>query len=116
MNNTHIDIGTHHYTLSSFRHLEFDDLRVCLYLKREDESFVDSLDIDYMTGRIRFYGCKKDYSLRRIPKDKKKLWNCDNFRKMIIEQLVNAELFRASENNSTLYSISLTSIIDKCIV
>lgn len=116
MNNTHIDIGLHHYALSSFKHREFDDLRVCLYLKKEDESFVDSLDIDYMTGRIRFYGCMKDYSLKRIPKEKKKLWNCDNFRKMIIEKLVNAEFFRAPEEHSTLYSISLQSIVDKCIV
>lgn len=116
MNDTHIDIGLHHYTLSSFRHREYDDLRVCLYLKREDDSFVDSLDIDYTTGRIRFYGCMKDYSLMRIPKYKKKLWNCDNFRQMIIEKLVNAEFFRAPEDNSTLYSISLNSIVDKCIV
>lgn len=116
MNDTHIDISTHHYTLSSFRHSVHDDLRVCLYLKCEDNSFVDSLDIDYMTGRIRFYGCMKDYSLRRIPQYKKKLWNCNNFRKMIIEKLVNAELFKAQEHNSELYSLSLNSIVDKCIV
>lgn len=116
MNNTHVDVNTHHYTSSSFKHHKFDDLRVCLYLKREDESFVDSLDIDYMTGRIRFYGCMKDYSLRRIPQDKKKLWNCKNFRQLIIDKLVNAELSKAQELNSELYSISLKSIVDNCIV
>lgn len=113
MNDTHIDIGIHHYPLSSFRHYKYDDLRVCLYLKREDNSFVDSLDIDHMTGRIRFHGCMKDYSLRRIPQYKKKLWNCSNFIQMIIEKLVNAELFKAYEYDSELYHISLNSIVDK---
>jgi hypothetical protein len=116
MNDTHIDTGTHHYTLSSFRHNKYDDLRVCLYLKREDNSFVDSLDIDYMTGRIRFYGCMKDYSLTRIPQCKKKLWNCKNFRQMIIEKLTNAAVFKSTEHNSELYQVSLDSIVDNCVI
>jgi hypothetical protein len=107
MNDTHIDVRIHHYTS------KYDDLCVRLYLKREDYSIVDSFDIDHMTGRIRFHGCMKDYSLKRIPQCKKKLWNCTNFIQMIIEKLENAAVFNAYEYDSELYHISLNSIVDK---
>ena len=107
MNDTRIDVCIHHYTST------YDDMCVSLYLKREDNSIVDCLDIDHMTGRIRFHDCMKDYSLKQIPKCKKKLWNCTNFIQMIIEKLVNAELFKAYEYDSELYHISLNSIVDK---
>lgn len=107
MNDTHIDVCIHHDTS------KYDDLSVRLYLKREDNSIVDSFDIDHMTGRIRFHGSMKDYSLKRIPQYKKKLWNCTNFIQMIIEKLVNAEVFQAYEYDSELYHIMLNSIVDK---
>lgn len=115
MNNTHIDVGPHHYALSNFKHYVYDDQRVCLYLKREDNSFVDSLDIDYMTGRIRFYGCMKDYAITAIPKCKKKLWNCKNFRQLIIEKLTDA-LTKSTDWKEKLYQESLDSIVDKCVI
>lgn len=114
MNDTHIDVGLHHYTHGKFRHYVYDDQRVCFYLKREDESFVDSLDIDYLTGRIRFYGSMKDYSINRIPQAKKKLWNCANFRQFIIERLTNA-ITKSSDWKAKLYQESLDGIVKACV-
>lgn len=115
MNNTLVDVNTHHYTKSDFRHYVYNDQRICLYLKGENNSFIDSLDIDYMTGRIRFYGCMKDYDITAIPKHKKKLWNCKNFRQLIIEKLTNA-LTSSTGWRTKLYQESLDSIVNNCIV
>lgn len=107
--NTHITVRPHVYAFEKNPNKRFKDQRVCLYLEKEDNSFVDSLDIDYDTGKIRFYRYTKHLS--RIPQFKKKLWNCKNFKKMIIEHLQKAidELSKDSIHKE-MYEATLQSI------
>lgn len=98
----HIEVSKHIYE-SEFKSNKYGYNRICFYLKNEDNAFVDSFDIDYFHGKIRFYGSTKHYSVNKVPSYIKKLWRCDDFDYMILEVLDKTILHH--EEHSFMYDL-----------
>lgn len=98
----HINVGIHSYDFET-RSNKHDNHRICFYLRRADRTFIDSFDIDYFEGKIRFYGSTKHYSVNKVPKYIKKLWRCDDFKSMIIDALDNNILLH--KEHSLMYDL-----------
>lgn len=109
----HIEVSKHVYQ-SELRSNKYGYNRICFYLKRDDNTFVDSFDIDYFYGQIRFYGSTKQYSVNKVPSYIKKLWRCNDFKNMILDVLDSSILHH--KENSFMYDLlndTKLSIIDK---
>lgn len=105
----HIDVQIHNYVLGDKQ----DDKRASFYLS-DDSKYIDSFDINYKTGKIRFYSCTKEFSLSNIPECKNKIWKID-FMHEIISKLTNAIIVEDNEYKRKLYQDSLDSIVNSCV-
>lgn len=108
-----IEVANHVYK-SELISYKYGDLRICFYLKNDDETYIDSFDIDYFSGKIRFYGSTKHYSVNKVPSYIKKLWRCNDFKSMILDLLDKNILLH--EEQSFMYNLLVDtklSIIDK---
>ena len=115
----HIEVAPHAYDFETESN-KYDDHRICFYLRNADRKFVDSFDIDYFNGKIRFYGSTKHYSVSKVPIYIKKLWRCDDFKSMILDLLDKRILLHETilhrEKHSVMYNLLVDtklSIIDK---
>lgn len=109
----HIEVSKHIYE-SELKSHKYGYNRICFYLKRDDNTFVDSFDIDYFYGQIRFYGSTKHHSVNKVPSYIKKLWRSDDFKSMILDVLDKSILQHAE--HSFMYDLLVDtklSIIDK---
>lgn len=108
-----IEVANHVYK-SELISYKYGDLRICFYLKNDDETYIDSFDIDYYSGKIRFYVSTKHYSVNKVPNYIKKLWRCNDFKSMILDLLDKNILLH--EEQSFMYNLLVDtklSIIDK---
>lgn len=109
----HIEVSKHIYQ-SELKSNKYGYNRICFYLKNDDNAFVDSFDIDYFYGNIRFYGSIKQYAVNKVPSYIKKLWRCNDFKSMILDVLDKTILHQ--EEHSFMYDLLVDtkmSIIDK---
>ena len=110
----HILVSKHFYESEHLKWCKYGCIRICFYLKNEDNAFVDSFDIDYFYGKIRFYGSTKHYSVNKVPSYIKKLWRCNDFKNMILNAL--DETILRTEEHSLMHDLlfdTKMSIIDK---
>ena len=109
----HIEVSKHIYQ-SELKSNKYGYNRICFYLKNDNNTFVDSFDIDYFYGKIRFCGSTKHYSVNKVPSYIKKLWRCDDFKSMILDAIDKSILSNAE--HSFMYDLLVDtkmSIIDE---
>ena len=109
----HIEVSKHIYQ-SELKSNKYGYNRICFYLKNDNNTFVDSFDIDYFYGKIRFYGSTKHYSVNKVPSYIKKLWRCNDFKSMILDAIDKSIL--SNEEHSFMYDLLVDtkmSIIDE---
>jgi hypothetical protein len=116
----HIQVAPHAYDFE-LEVNKYDGHRICFYLRNADHKFVDSFDIDYFNGKIRFSGSNKHYSVSKVPSYIKKLWRCNDFKSMILDELDKAISLRKEhglmyKEHSLMYNLHVDTklaIIDK---
>ena len=61
--------------------------RLVIALLDDKKNFVDSFDYRMETNEIRFYGSDHHYKFDKVPISKKKLWNTDDFSKLVFFEI-----------------------------